>query len=309
MLAVLVASVWSTGCAATGATDVRTPAAPSQTRSPDGAAPDACVDRADATGGSVAGTPEWARFCPGPRGRTAPAEVPSDALTTHLEQLAGLVEVDERDLTAAARCERWWGRSYRLQVGYADGRVTTVVGRTDPRCVGRVPGSGVRISSPGALGVYGTVMAAFGQQYADRFDEVGSDLPLVCPDDPRRPDSVDVDGSSALLDTGYHLGVRHAMTMPLPAVRGILCTWPAGAEDHAPAVRDLTSEEAERVRIGLHAIAGGMVDCARSREPTYTAVVEDRTGSRRAVTVVGSECSTVVRSDRGYGLGFAWLDR
>jgi hypothetical protein len=77
----------------------------------------------------------------------------------------------------------------------------------------------------------------------------------------------------------------------------------------APQVRDLTAEEAERVRIGLHAVAAGMVDCGGSPEPTYTAVVEDRTGTRRAVTVVDSECETVIRSDEGYGLGLAWLDR
>ena len=99
------------------------------------------------------------------------------------------------------------------------------------------------------------------------------------------------------------------MIMPLPAVRGIVCTWPFGAKNDAPEVRELTGEEAERVRIGLHAIAGGMVDCGSSPRPTYTAVVEDRTGTRRAVTIIDSECSTVIRSDQGYGLGFAWLDR
>ena len=38
-------------------------------------------------------------------------------------------------------------------------------------------------------------------------------------------------------------------------------------------------------------------------------IVVDRTGTRRAVTVIDSECATVVRSDDGYGLGFAWLER
>jgi hypothetical protein len=51
------------------------------------------------------------------------------------------------------------------------------------------------------------------------------------------------------------------------------------------------------------------VDCAGSSEPTRTAVVEDRTGTRRAVTILDSECATVIRSDQGYGLGFPWLDR
>ena len=98
------------------------------------------------------------------------------------------------------------------------------------------------------------------------------------------------------------------MIMPLPAVRGIVCTWPFGAHDDEPVVRALTTAEAERVRIGLHAVAGGMVDCSGSRGPTHTAAVEDRTGTRRAVTLLESECSTVIRSGKGSGLGFAWLD-
>jgi hypothetical protein len=131
----------------------------------------------------------------------------------------------------------------------------------------------------------------------------------VCPEDPRDPDSVSVDGSSSSLDTGYHLGTRTPMTMPLTAVRGIVCTWPYRGEKGAPDVRRLTPEDAERVRIGLHAITGGIVDCQGSPNPTYTAVVEDRTGTRRAVTIIESECSTVIRSNGGGGLGFEWLDR
>jgi hypothetical protein len=76
-----------------------------------------------------------------------------------------------------------------------------------------------------------------------------------------------------------------------------------------PTVERLTSAQAERVRIGLHAIDGGMVDCSGSSDHTYTAVVEDKTGTRRAVTILDSECSTIIRSDGGQGLGFAWLDR
>jgi hypothetical protein len=225
-----------------------------------------------------------------------------------LELLAGLVELGEGD-AIEARCGRSWGRTYRVQIGYADGRVTTIVGRTDPECAGHVPGSGALVGGPDALGPYGLLMTAFGRQYADEFTYSASDLPLLCPEDPRKPDSVDIDGPSASFNTGYLLGERMPMIMPLPAVRGIVCTWPFGAGDDAPDVRVLTGEEAERVRIGLHAIAGGMVDCGGSPEPTYTAVVEDRTGTRRAVTVIDSECSTVIRSDKGYGLGFAWLDR
>lgn len=230
--------------------------------------------------------------------------MPSEALTTHLDLLTGL---DEHGTATGVRCRAPSGRTYRLQIGYADGRVTTIAGLTDPDCAGRLLGRS-SVTGPATLGVYGLVMTAFGRQYADQYDDSASDSALVCPDDPRKPDSVDADGASASLKTGYWLGELSPMIMPLAAVRGIVCTWPFRREDDEPVVRDLSAAEAERVRIGLHAIAGGVVDCGVSRDPTYTAVVEDRTGTRRAVTILGSECSTVVRSDKGYGLGFAWLD-
>ncbi|WP_435747483.1 hypothetical protein [Nocardioides sp. SYSU DS0663] len=273
------------------------------------AVPEACLDTAEARRTSIEGTAVWARFCPGPQGRTAHAEVPSDALTTHLDIVDDLEVLDPEETSAGERCDGSWGRTYRVQVGYADGRVATVVGSTDPGCAGTLHGSGALVDGPDGLGVYGAFMTAFGSQYADAFGHSPSDVPLACPEDPRKPDSVDVDGESASLDTGYLLGRRQPMLMPLPAVRGIVCRWRHGAEGEEPSVRELTADEAERVRIGLHAVAVGMVDCAASPEPTYTAVVEDRTGTRRAVTIVESECSTVIRSDEGYGLGFPWLDR
>ncbi len=290
--------------------------APDRTAAP---APAACIDTADATRDSIEGTPVWVRFCPGDEGYTAPAEAPSDALTTHLDLLAGLDELDEvyaGGPPPGYPCgELSGGRTYEVQIGFADGGVATLVGDTDPGCTGRL-GDGRLVRGPDTVGVYGLVMTAFGRQYADGFASSPSTEPLVCPADPRDPDSVDVDGASASLDTGYLLGERSPMVMPLTAVRGIVCTWPFGAEDGEPAVRELTPEEAERVRIGLHAVPGGTADCGRfaSPEPTRAAVVEDRTGTRRAVTILGSECSAVIRSDAGpYGLGngvgFAWLDR
>ena len=303
-----ITGVGLTGCAESHGSDDPASAPSSQTGSSIELAPEACIDTAEATRESIEGTPVWARFCPGPDGRTAPAEVPSDALTTHLEFVAGLVELEDGDTHAEARCGAL-GRTYRVQLGYADGQVASIEGHTDPDCVGQLAVNGVLVGGPDGLGVYGSLMTAFGHQYADDFDDSATGPPLVCPEDPRKPDSVDLDGASASLDTGYHLGQRQPMIMPLPAVRGIVCTWPFGAEDDAPEVRELTREEAERVRIGLHAIAGGIVDCGNSPEPTHTAVVEDRTGTRRAVTIVDSECSTVIRSDEGGGIGFAWLDR
>lgn len=269
------------------------------------AAPADCLPSAAADRGSIGGTPQWVRFCPGRDGRTTPAEVPSDALTTHLDLLADLTETTA-DPSSRATCRATFGRTYRLQVGYPGGRVTQISGRTDPGCIGTMAGSDARVRGPADLGVYGVVMSAFGQQYADAFDPVLPEAPLVCPSD-SDPARVDVDGPSAALDTGWHLGERAPMAMPLAAVRGLVCTWPYGESE--PTARDLTVEEAERVRIGLHAIANGMVDCAGTPEPTSMAVVEDRTGTRRAVTIIDSECATVVRSDGGYGLGFAWLDR
>ncbi|SOC48803.1 hypothetical protein SAMN05660748_1513 [Blastococcus aggregatus] len=293
-------------------------------------APAECLDAADATRDGVDGTPVWARFCPGPERATIPAEVPSDALTTHLDLLAGLAEREAEDAPVGWPCAALaGGRSYEVQIGYADGAVATITGRTDPDCTGWFgAGQGIDgpdglgvydgqgVGGPDGLGVYGLLMAAFGRQHADAFEDAPSSAPLVCPDDPGDPDSVSVDGPSAEVDTGYLLGERSPMVMPLTAERGIVCTWPAGVAGGEPEVRQLTGEEAERVRIGVHAITGGVAECVAGPAPVRTAVVEDRTGTRRAVTVDDAACS-VVRSDRGPfgsgsgsgGFGFAWLDR
>lgn len=271
-------------------------------------APDACIPTARATRASLEGTPTWARFCPGRKGYTAPAEVPSDALTSHLDVLAGLTQAPRTSSERSPRCDEGNSRTYRLQIGYADGTVAQVTGRSDPDCHGRLDaGAGAIIHGPEGLGVFGVAMKAFGQQYADAFDEATALRELSCPSDPSDPDGIDLDGASATLDTGYHLGRRSPMLMPLTGVRGIACTWAPG--DARPTVETLTAAEAERVRIGLHAIAGGMVDCSGApEEPTVTAVVEDKTGTRRGVTIIKPECATVIRSNEGYGLGFAWLD-
>lgn len=270
-------------------------------------APADCLPSAEAERRTIKGTPEWMRFCPGPGGHTAPAEVPSDALTTHLDHLAQLTETAADVSQEEAGCSGAFSRTLRVQVGYAGDEVTEIVGLTDPGCLGTITGSGERVRDPEGLGVYGALMAAFGQQYADSFEAAPSATPLICPVDPRKPDSVDIDGSSASLDTGWHLGERAPMVMPLAAVGGIVCTW-TGSE-RQPTMRRLAAEEAELVRIGLHAIVNATVDCGGSPDPTYTAVVEDKTGTRRAVTVIDSECSTVIGSDGGFGLGFPWLQR
>lgn len=270
-------------------------------------APAECVERGEATRTTIEGEAVWARFCSGPDGLTAPAELPSDALTTHLDVLGELTDhVGTTD--GDDRCRRSFNRTYRLQVGFADGEVVEVSGTTSPSCAGTIRGQDLTsVRGPADLGVYGTVMAAFGQQYSDGFDPAPADEPLVCPDDPRDPDSVNIDGASAALETGIRYGRPEPMVMPLTAVRGVVCTWPYGEE--VPTIRDLSPEDAERVRIGMHALHEAMVDCSGSPDPTYTAVVEDKTGTRRALTIIESECSTVIGSDGRFGLGFDWLDR
>ncbi len=268
--------------------------------------PAACVTPDQATRTSVEGEALWARFCPGPDGLTAPAEIPSDALTSHLDLLAGLTDgagggKPEFD------CRATFSRTYRLQIGYADGAVGQVKGSSGPLCIGKLGSRGSFVHGPDGLGVYGAVMAAFGMQYADGFEATPAEESMVCPREPRNPDSVDLDGASATLETGIRYGRPEPMVMPLTAVRGVVCTWKNEGDE--PTMRDLSAEDAERVRIGMHAIYGAMVDCAISPDPTYTAVVEDKTGTRRAVTILESECSTVIRSDGGYGLGFPWLER
>lgn len=267
--------------------------------------PGRCVASTGARGTDLDGSAVWVRFCPGGRGRTAPAEVPSDALTTHLELLDELTHEAAVPGARPPRCQESGGRTYRMQVGFEDGSVTEIRGDTHPGCSGRTR-DGSTVSGPDELGVYGTVMRAFGRQYAEQFTAVDLGEPLTCPDDPFAPDRSDRDGASAALDTGYLLGARAPMVMPLGAVRGITCTWEYGAD--TPTARTLSPDEAERVRIGLHAIPGGVVDCATSRRPTHLAIVEDETGTRRAVTILESQCATVIRSDEGYGLTFPWLD-
>jgi len=270
-------------------------------------APEECVGRSEATRDDLEGDAVWARFCPGPDGLTAPAEIPSEALVSHLDRLGELTAyrgtADEDD-----RCRPAFTTTYRLQVGFADGQVAQVSGVTDPTCPGTVHGPNVlKIRGPADRGVYGVVMSAFGQQYADQLGDAPADEPLACPDDPRNPDSVSLDGASTALDTGIRYGRPEPMVMPVTAVRGVLCTWEHRAD--APTVRELSADEAERVRIGMHALNGAMVDCGGSPDPTYTVVVEDKTGTRRAVTIIESECSTVIASGGRFGLGFAWLDR
>lgn len=299
---VTLAALAATACTSSDGADEEAVAAPAE-----------CLDAADAARDGVDGTPVWARFCPGPERYTAPAEVPSDALTTHLELLDGLAERDAGPISAGWPCDELSpGRTYELQVGYSDGGVATIAGHTAPECAGTLGGGGA-VAGPDGLGVYGLAMTAFGRQYADGFEDTPGDAPLVCPDDPGDPDSVSVDGASAVLDTGYLMGGRSPMVMPLTAVRGIVCTWAAGVERGEPVVRQLSGDEAERVRIGLHAVPGGTTSCGALGGPVVTAVVEDRTGTRRAITIDDAGCSAV-RSDLGQfgsgsGPGFDWLDR
>jgi len=80
--------------------------------------PEQCLPAAKARRGDLQGAPVWVQFCPGVEGLTAPAEIPSDALITHLDSLEAL-GVD--DLPATGRCRARFSRNYRLQVGFSDG--------------------------------------------------------------------------------------------------------------------------------------------------------------------------------------------
>ncbi|GAA5153377.1 hypothetical protein GCM10023340_35330 [Nocardioides marinquilinus] len=271
-------------------------------------APPACLPAAEVGRTELGGDAVWARFCPGREGFTIPAEVPADALTSHLDALDDLLLVADR--SQPRDCYPLSSRTYRLQVGYADGTVAQISGPTDPTCLGRLDGAEGRVSGRPGLGVFGTVMAAFGEQVAEMLPALPAvDRPaLACPADPRNPASVDSE-NPAVRVPAWNLGTRAVMNAPATAVTGILCRWPVGEEAVQPTVTRLTPGQAERVRIGLHAVAGGMADCAGSPRPTYTAVVEDASGTRRAVTMIDSECGTVVGGSNGYGLGFPWLDR
>lgn len=286
----------------TACVDAEEPAGPAS------AAPDACVDTDEATRDGIEGTPVWARFCPGPDQYVELSEVPSESLTSHLDLLDALHGLGAGATSAGPWCEGSSSGRYEIQIGYADGGVAEIAGSADPDCAGRLP-DGALVDGPRGLGVYGQVMTAFGRQYADGFETSAGTAPLVCPEDPGAPGAVHVDGASASLDTGDVAAGRAPMTMPLTAVRGIVCTWPYGGEEGEPDVGRLTPEQAERVRIGLHAIPPGVVDCSGTTKPTYTAVVEDRTGTRRAVTIQDWICSTVIRGEGLAGTGFPWLRR
>lgn len=304
----LLAASLMAGCGAEDATEEESGGGEGVERvhsGPVGEPPETCLPSGDATRDELTGQAVWVRFCGGKDGVTAPAEMPADVLVSHLELLAELEPTHEPS-DPDGDCGRSFGRRYRLQIGYGDGEVAEVFGATDPDCAGSLRAGGA-VAGPDGLGVYGLVMHAFGLQVADRLDPAEAEEPLRCPDDPGKPDQVDLDGASAEAETVIKYGREEPMVMPAVATGGILCTWER--PDDEPAVSELSEEDAERVRIGMHAIFEAMVDCQLSPEPTYTAVVEDKTGTRRAVTVFDGECGTVVRSDGGYGLGFDWLDR
>ena len=115
-------------------------------------APATCLPSAEAGRGTIAGTPAWVRFCPGANGRTAPAEVPSVALTTHLDSLSELTE-SAAGVSQKVVCRAGFSRTYRVQVGFADGDVAQISGVTDPGCVGTMAGSGAGVRGPEGLGL------------------------------------------------------------------------------------------------------------------------------------------------------------
>ena len=139
--AALLVGVVLTACTATDGPDAEAAAPPAE-----------CLEAADATHDGVEETPVWVRFCPGEERYTAPAEVPSDALTTHLDLLDGLEERDALGTSAGRPCDEGSsGRTYQLQIGYDDGGVAMISGYTDPECAGTLSGGGA-VGGPDGLG-------------------------------------------------------------------------------------------------------------------------------------------------------------
>ena len=285
--------------------------------------PERCRPAVDVDRRSLDGRIDWARFCPGASGRTAPAHVPVAPLVSRLRLLEAITPGRQPIGGAAVSdegipygCRPGSGRTFRLQIGYADGRVAELRGHTDPGCTARFAGAAARaadsqVRGPAGLGVFGIAMLAHGRQTADRLEaaeEPVGDLPaLSCPPSPRFLESVVEDGASVGRVEGGRTERSGAPRMPASAVRGIACSWAFRQQTGAPAVRDLTAREAERVRIGLHAVDPSLADCVIRPEPTTVAVVEDAFGTRRAIAIDDS-CAGGV-SGSTYGTGFAWLDR
>ena len=198
---------------------------------------------------------------------------PRDPLTTGLHELLAPWKPAK---LRACRTDPLANR-FIFQVTYADksvARVTGATGECQPHVNGRLSttGTGKQLLTD--------IMAAYGEQYGAQFDTIPkrSDE-LTCPQDPLKPGQTDVDGDSAILpDTG--------IVMPLLPTRGLLCA----TEGAVP----LDASKAAAIRVALQSVPGGPFECDLGNEPTYTVVLEDKTGTRRTVTSDGHRCGAIV---------------
>jgi hypothetical protein len=133
--------------------------------------------------------------------------------------------------------------------------------------------------------LFAVVLAAYGAQYDARFDPVDDPDQLTCPTDLLDPGETDHNGPSGTM-------APNDITMPLTPTRGLLCT----SSGEVP----LDADAAERVRVAIQSIPGGDVsDCGGSDDPSYAVVLEDKTGTRRTISVDGSHCNTIRSDFRG----------
>lgn len=221
------------------------------------------------------GTAVWLRFCASPGTQTQWAQVPPDALTSNLGFVNGWT------LGFQHSCPFALSQEFRIQVGYADGSTAQIRGRTDS-CQA---GTGVTTATKASGSqIYADAMSAFGRAYAADFDEVPTPAPSRCPNSLGLPGETDIDGPSTSLDVG--------MAMPLTATSGLLCFWHGSARP--PGHATLGLEQAETLRIQMHAVPPGVARCRLGpKVPSFTVILQDKTGTRRTFSVDAANCGAV----------------
>jgi len=218
------------------------------------------------------------QFCPLAGTWNGLVASPREALTEGVDELLASWQPEElHGCTIDPITDR-----YRFQVVYADGSYAQIIAATGD-CQPIVNGDQTTTGTGEEM--FAQVMAAYGDQYAARFEsaEPVSDE-LVCPDNLLDPEQTDVERASASL-------AATGIVVPLSATRGLLCT----GDGSAP----LDQDAAERVRVTLQSIPGGEFDCTPSDDPTYAVVLEDKTGTRRTISSDGAQCGAIVTAFRG----------
>jgi len=230
----------------------------------------------------ASGTPEFLQFCDPTGHWNGVVRPPREPLTEGLPELLNgwtAEELHECMLDPVSD-------QYRFQVVYSDGTYAQVIGATG----GCQPVLNADQTTNGTGDeLFAEVMAAYGAQYDARFDAVDDSEELTCPSDLLEPGETDRDGPSGSI-------APNGITMPLTPTRGLLCSDSGTGSGEVP----LDADAAERVRVALQSIPGGDVEaCSGGDDPSYAVVLEDRTGTRRTVSVDGSACNTIRSDFRG----------